>query len=142
MEQVNGVALLNLASSKISQEIEALGGETPGGTAVQASLLRQAQEQHQRNVDAAALEILKLKRNKQEFLANLATQNVAAQAVIDNNKALAAKANRADAYGDSSDNYLPLQKVLSGTTASGDKALNEVPADFSVAPAAPAAAAA
>lgn len=132
MEQVNGVALLNLASSKISAEIEALGGATPGGTAVQESLLRQAQEQHQKDVDVAALEILKLKRNKQEFLANLATHNVSLQATIDNNKALAAKANRADAYGDSSDNYLPLQKVLTGTAASSDKALTEVPSDFVV----------
>lgn len=133
-ENVNTQALLNLASSKVQEALLAIGGTINPSSSVQASMLRQATEQTQRDIDAAAGEILKLKRNKQEFLVNLATYNVSLQTQIDNNNALATSANLADQYGDHTDNYLPLQKIIGGAVPSGDKSLIKVP-DGWVAPA-------
>lgn len=66
----------------------------------------------------------------QEFLTAQATTLVSLENQIANIKALAAKANLANAYGDATDNYLPLQKMLTGSVPSTDKALVEMPKDW------------
>ena len=126
MESVNSQALLSLASSKQKQALLDIGGVSHASSEIQASLERQYAEQRQVDVDTAALEILKLKRNKQEFLVNIANQLVTLKAAIAAQESLAAAANLADAYGNESENFLPLQKILSGV-ATADKALSEVP---------------
>lgn len=142
MELVNSQLLLAQASTKQQAALVAVGAEVQSRSAVQQAMVTLAAEQADKANKAAAGEILKVKRNKQEFLSGLATANVALQAQLDGNLALAAKANTADAYGDATDNYLPLVKIMTGTSPSLDKSLNEVPKDWVAIAAAPAATAA
>jgi fumarylacetoacetate (FAA) hydrolase family protein len=127
MKTVNGNTLYQSASSKLTAEKTALGAKLANASDLQTTMASEAADRHQKDLKATVGEILNLKANKEEFLANLATRNVSLQAEIDNNRAVAAKANRADAYGDSTDNYLPLLKVLEGRTPTDDKSLNAVP---------------
>jgi hypothetical protein len=138
MELVNSQLLLSQASAKQQAALVAVGADIQSRSDVQQAMVALAVEQATEANKAAAGEILKVKRNKQEFLSGLATANVALQQQLDNNMALAAKANLADKFGDTTDNYLPLVKIISGVSPSSDKSLNTVP-DGWTAPAAPAA---
>lgn len=80
-----------------------------------------------------AREIMKLKHNKEEFLAELEIKSQEIKGAMEGNLALAREINRADAYGDSTDNYLPLLHLISGITPSdtdADRELYKVPEDW------------
>lgn len=132
MELLNKALFVNQASTKQQAAEAALGVAQPNASAVQVAKSELAAEQAATADKAVAGEALKAERNAKEFLVNLATSNVSAQAIIDGNVALAATVNRALAYANASDNYLPLLKLIDSTGLPADKTLTTVPAEFVV----------
>lgn len=133
MKPVNGNTLFQSASSKVTAEKTALGAKVFNASDLQQTMASEAADRHQKDLKATVGEILNLKANKEEFLSGLATRNVELQNEMDGNTKLAAKANQADVYGDNTDNYLPLLKILTGSTPTSEKSLNTVPDNWTVA---------
>ena len=121
------------ANSKIVAAATALGATRPDASAQAQATAALAAERLTESLKANAAVILDVKSNMQDFLLQLAAANVSLQNQLDGNTALAGQIVKAMAYGDSSDNYLPVNKLM-GVAMPRDveKALTEVPKDFVV----------
>jgi hypothetical protein len=143
MKLINITAVYQAANSKITAAAAALGAQRTDASAQAQATAALAAERLTESLKANAAVILDVKANMQEFLVQLATTNVALQNQLDGNAALAADIVRAMAYGDETDNYLPVNKLM-GVQMPRDveKALTEVPKIWAPATAAAASAAA
>jgi len=116
MNTVNALVLARLANKDLNKAVSDFGALPLD---IRESLTRQMNEQRQEAVDAAAEEIVMLLHNKDVFLVeNQATieglkQQIAAITAVQESVALATR------YGLSTQNFLPLNRLLGGMTPSG-----------------------
>lgn len=115
---INTSALLRLADSQVSQTAADFGSLAPE---IRESLARLANERKIEVADAAAEQILNLLQAKDDFLLAQSQQIASLQNQIDSIKGLMGKVQLTTNYGNTTQNYLPLAKILGQGTPNGAK---------------------